>query len=57
MCWAGALCLLWAGLWLFFSSNTPEQHGRITELERRYILTSLKSVAQSDENKVGTVCS
>ncbi|KAK7110094.1 sialin-like [Littorina saxatilis] len=47
----GVVCLVWAVLWLFFSSNSPAVHGRITELERRYILSSLKSVAQSDENK------
>jgi hypothetical protein len=37
---------------MFLSSNTPEQHRRISEVERRYITTSLRKVAQSDESKV-----
>uniref|UniRef100_A0A8C9T3V2 Sialin n=1 Tax=Scleropages formosus TaxID=113540 RepID=A0A8C9T3V2_SCLFO len=39
----GAVGLLWFFLWTFFVSNTPDSHKTISEKERRYINSSLKS--------------
>ncbi|XP_076461278.1 sialin-like isoform X2 [Babylonia areolata] len=47
----GGLTLLWVVLWMVLSSNTPAQHRRITDIEKRYILSSLNKVAQSDDSK------
>ncbi|KAL8615137.1 hypothetical protein ACOMHN_054506 [Nucella lapillus] len=47
----GSLTLVWVVLWMFMTSNTPAEHPRISDVERRYIISSLSKVAQSDESK------
>lgn len=47
----GGACLLWAALWMWLSSNSPAQHPRISDIERRYIVSRLGKVAHSDESK------
>lgn len=47
----GGICLLWVAAWMFLISNSPAQHRRITDIERRYILATLKSGETDDEHK------
>lgn len=45
----GCLGLVWCAVWLFFVSNTPAEHKRISKLELAYITESLAQ--QMDESR------
>lgn len=37
----GVLTLIWCGFWWYLVADTPEDHPRITEAEKKYILEAL----------------
>ncbi|XP_025095477.1 uncharacterized transporter slc-17.2-like isoform X2 [Pomacea canaliculata] len=47
----GGVALLWVVVWMLFTSNTPAQHRRITDIERRYIQSSLQSNDTDDTKR------
>ncbi|XP_060604620.1 sialin-like isoform X2 [Ruditapes philippinarum] len=47
----GILSFVWFVLWMFFVSDTPSQHKRITKAERNYIKHALKDSVNSDGDK------
>lgn len=38
----GGLSLLWVCAWFYITADTPDQHPRITEAERKYITSSIE---------------
>ncbi|KAF4521623.1 hypothetical protein B566_EDAN006665 [Ephemera danica] len=50
----GVVCFLWSSLWLVLIYDTPAEHPRITDEERRYIETALGSSA-GNKNKPSKV--
>ena len=55
----GILSSVWFILWMFFVSDSPTQHKRISKIERDYIQESLSIVTlsadKSQQDKVGNV--
>ncbi|KAG5867254.1 hypothetical protein JTB14_019027 [Gonioctena quinquepunctata] len=48
----GALVLGWTVLWFFLVADSPEEHPRISEEEKRYIVDSLSGNVANDKRQV-----
>ncbi|OIR58098.1 MAG: major facilitator superfamily transporter [Amphiamblys sp. WSBS2006] len=49
---SGAVGLVWAGVWLFFMTNTPREHRSVSEKEAVYIEREIRRQEKGDETEV-----
>ncbi|XP_048745498.1 sialin-like [Ostrea edulis] len=47
----GVLSTVWVVLWMLLTSDSPEQHKRISHIEKLYIRQSLKDTVHTEEGK------